>query len=300
MSTHPSDNVPEHSQRSPLDYTAMIEQAKQSLKQFWFKLSTTFLLKNRQPLDPVAEKQRRLAEIGDYLRQVREHHGLSLSAIAQRTHIPESLLQSLESAELSALPEKVYIRATIKRVADVLGVDGTELADYLLIEEEIKENKPFFREIKLPHLQIRPIHLYFLYILLVILSVRGIANLLRQEAIEVQGDAIPTLSEEPSLVQKSPPTTQPVAAETSAEETNLAVDVQAAENCRVKIVVDGQTAFEGILAQGTKRTWKAKKQLTVRANDAGKITITINGKEPQLLGQPGQLQEITYKASPQS
>jgi hypothetical protein len=41
-------------------------------------------------------------------------------------------------------------------------------------------------------------------------------------------------------------------------------------------VADGQTQFQGILPEGTKRTWEAKQELFVKAGNAGGVLMAVN------------------------
>lgn len=43
----------------------------------------------------------------------------------------------------------------------------------------------------------------------------------------------------------------------------------------------------------------ANKELTVRAGNAGGVLIAVNKKEAKQLGQPGQVEEVTYTANKQ-
>ncbi|MDX2242760.1 MAG: DUF4115 domain-containing protein [Leptolyngbyaceae cyanobacterium bins.302] len=70
-----------------------------------------------------------LKQIGEYLLQVREKQSISLERVAKDTFIPLRLLTALEAGESDRLPEPVYIKGFIRRYADALGLDGTEIAD---------------------------------------------------------------------------------------------------------------------------------------------------------------------------
>lgn len=70
-----------------------------------------------------------LRQIGDYLRQVRETQSVSLEKVAKDTFIPLRLLNALEVGEVERLPEPIYIKGFIRRYADVLELDGAEIAD---------------------------------------------------------------------------------------------------------------------------------------------------------------------------
>jgi cytoskeletal protein RodZ len=277
----------------------MLAKGKVSINRLYHQIKYKLSFKRDNKGGLAEEMTDPLVEIGRYLRQTRLKKGLSLSAITDQTQIPLRLLEALEAGNRQPLPEAVYIRGMIKQFGDILGIDGTELSHDLPIEEKTaKKVSPF--KLRIPLLQLRPIHLYFLYILLVVFSVQSLAHLLRQNMLEIQGEQ--PLPQDSSLVQEkaTPQTTQPIVTQSPEAKASLVVAIEVKADCPVKVVIDGKTAFDGVLTQGTQKTWKAKESLTVRAEDAGKVTVTINDGQPRQLGKAGQLQEITYHAAPQS
>ena len=77
---------------------------------------------------------------------------------------------------------------------------------------------------------------------------------------------------------------------------NLSVKIELEDQSWLEVVVDGKTTFKGELPKGTNRTWSAKQELTLRTGNAGGVLVALNDQQAQKLGQPGQIQEITYKA----
>lgn len=69
-----------------------------------------------------------LEALGSLLRQTREARGLTLTEVANDTFIRCQYLQALEEADLSRLPEPVYVQGFLKRYADYLGLDGETLS----------------------------------------------------------------------------------------------------------------------------------------------------------------------------
>lgn len=70
----------------------------------------------------------RLREIGVYLSSVRQDQGLSLEEIASHTYIPLRILRAIETGDDHVLPEPVFVQGFIRRYADILGLDGTAIA----------------------------------------------------------------------------------------------------------------------------------------------------------------------------
>ena len=68
---------------------------------------------------------------GAVLRHAREEQGISLGDMAARSRLSVPQLKAIESESLDQLPEPVYVRAFIRGIASVLGVDAAPLvADY--------------------------------------------------------------------------------------------------------------------------------------------------------------------------
>ncbi len=67
--------------------------------------------------------------VGALLRQAREEAGLSLSAVASRSKIPERYLAMFEGDGGAALPEDVYAKIYLKAYGKFLGFDTTTLVD---------------------------------------------------------------------------------------------------------------------------------------------------------------------------
>ncbi len=72
-----------------------------------------------------------LRQIGMGLRQWREHYGLSIEELAASTQLQPRLIQAIEAGQIELLPESVYVRGMVKRYADRLGLNGTEIAKNL-------------------------------------------------------------------------------------------------------------------------------------------------------------------------
>jgi len=69
-----------------------------------------------------------MKELGDLLRIEREKQGLSLDEVHDSTKISKSALRSLEAGTAEDLPHPVYTKGFIKNYAELLGLDGDELA----------------------------------------------------------------------------------------------------------------------------------------------------------------------------
>jgi cytoskeletal protein RodZ len=245
-------------------------------------------------LDPQNKQRTKLSEIGVYLQKARLEQALSLDEIAQKTLIPRHRLEAIETGDLEALPEPIYIRWLIKQFADSLALDGETISRRF----PTKVNN-FFGGTKLslslPSIQIRPIHLYFLYLLLVIGSVQTISQVLQKSVLQSNRLPPPSLPQQQIVQPKTSPI-RPVANQTSNNQ-QVVVEVKLKDDCWMRVVVDGKTEFEGVLPQGSHRTWQANRELTVRAGNAGGVYVAVNNANAKQLGKPGKVEEVTYTAN---
>jgi cytoskeleton protein RodZ len=65
-----------------------------------------------------------MLEIGNSLRQAREHRGLSYANVEAATLIPARYLQAIEAEQFDRLPEGLYRRSFLREYAEYLGLDG--------------------------------------------------------------------------------------------------------------------------------------------------------------------------------
>lgn len=120
-----------------------------------------------------------LVEVAAYLRQCREVHGLSLEEMASKTLIQRRMLQALEEADVARLPEPVYVRGFIRRYASALGLKGEDVAEAYPIELGVRRSAGN----GLPGLtgvQLRPMHLYLLYLGVIGLAINGLSSVMSQ------------------------------------------------------------------------------------------------------------------------
>lgn len=274
---------------------------KSLLKSYQAKLSKKHVPQAEQAC---AEK---LVELGAYLRQARQTQAISLEQVAAQTKIRPRLLNAIEQGRLEQLPEPVYIQGFIKRFAEALGLDGAELANAFPTGVVLRPANPSWRN--LPAAQLRPMHLYLLYIFLIICAVNGLSYLIDRSPTPNLGDA---KFEQPA--DRSPDSIQTGIAvapqsetsdslplnQTSLTNKSVQVSVTMKAQSWILVVSDGKTEFEGVLAEGTQRSWTANQQLTLRAGNAGGVLVALNNGEAKQLGTLGSVEEVTFKASADS
>jgi cytoskeletal protein RodZ len=251
------------------------------------------------------EQVEKLKELGSRLRQLRTEQSLPLEEVAARTRIQARLLNAIEEGRLDQLPEPVYIKGFIKRFADALGLNGAEFASDFPTGSAIQFIKPSWRH--LPAAQLRPIHLYLIYICLVIGAVSGLSLLVSRSATQVyeieeslqqaQQLPIPNNSQPTKSQQNTEPLKLAKVTQSIGDGKSVQVGITLKAQSWIRVVADGKTEFEGVLPEGTQRTWVANQKLIVRAGNAGGVMVEFNDESVKQLGAPGEVQEVTFAAN---
>lgn len=243
---------------------------------------------------------KKLKELGDYLREVRLHRGLTVAIVSQRTRIQERLIRAIESADIQELPEPIYIQALIHRIGDAVGVEGKTLAAAFPTQPNLRAIKPSWKPVRKPWM--RPFHLYLVYVGVMIGLVSGLSLVVRSpspQLTQTEGEpnvAATTPNSELTNSSSAQPAVQ--VAKPAPEPDKVTVTMKLEEASWVRIVADGDVQFEGTLTKGEERTWQADEELTVRAGNAGAVVVKINNAaEAKPLGDPGSVQTVTYQPS---
>ena len=82
------------------------------------------------------------ANVGGYLRALREYRGLSLAELSNRTRIRKAYLSALEDGDLSSLPSRPFATGYVRAYAQAVGVDG-DLAAARFKAESPDTSEPF-------------------------------------------------------------------------------------------------------------------------------------------------------------
>lgn len=261
--------------------------------------------KDKREFTNTSEQQRaeKLSEIGVQLRLKRQQQALSLGEVAVKTRIQQRLLQAIEEGQMDELPEPIYIQSFIKQYADTLGLNGQEMSNAFPPGYSRLSIKPSWRSLSGD--QLRPIHLYLLYIFIIICTVNGLSHMLSRSELQASSSDqeklfFPAASKRDQFLPKQSEKLKSVSA-TPSVDSKISKPVQINVTLRaeswIRVVADGKTQFEGNLPAGTQRTWAAQQQLTVRAGNAGGVLVTFNQEEAKQMGNPGQVQEVTFAAN---
>ena len=93
----------------------------------------------KSDINHIANKKSALLNVGEFLREARQGRNLSVEDLSSSLRIGKEQLIALESGDESALPEKVFIRAMVRRIAEKLNLDTSFILEEL---NEKKDNEP--------------------------------------------------------------------------------------------------------------------------------------------------------------
>jgi len=251
----------------------------------------------------LAEK---LGELGAKLQQVREQKLMSLEQVAAKTMIQPRLLNAIEQGKLEQLPEPVYTQGFIRRFAEALGLDGAEFASAFPAKPGVQRRSPTWKQ--LPAAPLHPIHLYVLYVVLIVAAASGLSYLTNRSTPTTQPAPQSQAPTQAAATSKTPSQANAPSA-TGSEKTAtpaqkppvlpnqpLKVGVTLQQDSWMEVIADGKRQFEGVLPSGTKRTWTAKENLTVKAGNAGGVLVTYNDAQAKPMGANGAVEELTIRA----
>jgi len=273
-----------------------------------------------------------LREIGAYLRQLRQQQGRTIEEVATQIFIRPTLLQALEDANAEVLPEPVFVQGFIRRYGDALGVNGIEVASQFavtavavlpdpaaaeadrgngVVDKQTQHSLKVLSKAEPSSTSTRTKLAWLGGGVVAIAALVGIWSLARA------GWQLPTnwtvSLPTPSLPQSPPDTSDqspesappeptepvnitPAAAQPNSEEPSSAavtVQVQLTAPSWMRVTVDGETTFEGIMGSGEQETWSGDREVKLVAGNAGGIELSLNGSEPMPLGDSGDVMTLT-------
>ncbi|WP_228035499.1 helix-turn-helix domain-containing protein [Oculatella sp. LEGE 06141] len=275
-----------------------------------------------------------LKEIGSQLHQTREQQARPLEDIAAKTYIPLRLLRAIEEGQEKPLPEPVFIQGFIRRYAEALGLDGKALAQGFSIHapapsdlpQEVavssssaparraeprleKISRPEIREERRPDNPPQPFPIYIVPIAIAILLLGGLIYALSRPNNEPADTpaASPTVSNQAAGNTDPAPASSPVASPSPAasplvspspvSNAPVTVSLNLTGDSWLQITADGETQYEGILPQGTQRSWSADSSIIVVAGNAGAVLLSTNQGEAQPMGALGAVERVTVTAN---
>jgi cytoskeleton protein RodZ len=277
-----------------------------------------------------------MSELGAFLQRHREDRGLTLDEVEELTRIRRAYIEAIEAGDWGALPPGVYTRGLLRNYARALDVSQASVMRMYVKERPQEARLPEPQLISRPLVNEPRISLEFI-LAVVIMGVAVVMMLwiaqnyvlpaVRNAGGEMEGTppAASTVSAAvPGATSGTPgrptraagqagaatstrtPQTRPATVRSATRTptarptapAGLAVEIKATGNAWLRILSDGEPAFEGFLREGDAWQGQAKERVRIRMGNAGVTEVTLNGQPVGPLGKPGDVVEHEWRLGP--
>ena len=239
-----------------------------------------------------------MAGFGETLRQARAHKNVTLREAEAETRINRHHLAALEDEDFTALPPQIYTRGIVRKYASYLGLDAGKVLDmYREAAGVTRDVSPVqhvpteMPRVWVPNFAIVAFGVVLTAIVLawgysIWLSPPEIADEIAATSTTTSATtaantaARPTAPSAPTAEVTAPPATEQVrqggdTQNASAAQYQTGVGVAVTADATVKIEVDGQVKFEGVLGAGTETDLYVGTDFAITTSD-GAVTYIKN------------------------
>ena len=248
-----------------------------------------------------------MSGIGQRLIDAREARGLTAADVAKKLRIRTMFVDALEREDWRAVGDPIYARGFLKNYARLVGLDADRLAAEANEEISAGDARPAvsaFVPVQRDGIDSRdnranvlawivPITGVVAALLVALVVVNGIGLL--RGAGNVSAVA-PQPSPSPAPVPSASAADANAAGEEMAASQSAPVDLRIAvtQPCWLSVTVDGKRVLYSTLPTGSVREFRADREITLRAGNAGGVVATIDGKDIGSLGRVGQVEDRVF------
>lgn len=220
-----------------------------------------------------------IEDLGLYLKNIREERKVSLSQIAQELKTKPDFVQAIESNDFDKLPAPTYVKGFLRSYAKYLELDPDQIiAIYNKHYPNQSEQVLILKGKEIPRIGLKMGKSKFILwaslaaitILIVTLGTIRISRSLKSKNIRKK-QAKPTITKRAAEKTTPLPLTIPIS-------TPIRLTAQTADSVWMRVNSDGKLIFEGILAKGEEKTWRANKEFRLRIGNPAKLNLTVNGQ----------------------
>ena len=239
--------------------------------------------------------------IGDTLADARRQAGLTVTQVADRTRIRETIIRGIEQDDFSACGGDFYARGHIRSIASVVGIDPVPLIreydEAHGAPEAMRAADVFEPSTPLRIKERRSLNWSVAMILALLVIVGyGAYHLVSSSSSSSSSHgkaaaalAAPTRHPTPKPSSPSPTRTAPAS-------HDVIIHLSAVEDCWVYLTSDqgNNTIYSGVVSAGSTQTWKETQDVSLRLGNPAGVVLTVNGKKQS----PGTSQPVTLSLGP--
>ena len=239
--------------------------------------------------------------IGDTLADARRQAGLTVTQVADRTRIRETIIRGIEQDDFSACGGDFYARGHIRSIASVVGTDPVPLIreydEAHGAPEAMRAADVFEPSTPLRIKERRSLNWSVAMILALLVIVGyGAYHLVSSSSSSSSSHgkaaaalAAPTRHPTPKPSSPSPTRTAPAS-------HDVIIHLSAVEDCWVYLTSDqgNNTIYSGVVSAGSTQTWKETQDVSLRLGNPAGVVLTVNGKKQS----PGTSQPVTLTLGP--
>jgi cytoskeleton protein RodZ len=244
--------------------------------------------------------------IGGELRKAREHRGVPLREIAQRTKISVTALEAVERLDFSRLPGGIFGRAFVRAYAVEVGLDPDATVEAFVAEkvryererasararpEVTKDDREFLERQQRAMRALRTTAMVVGAVLLVGAVIAAVWWWSSMHAPAIETPAARTAADVLLPVEGSVPPPPATLGPAPAPE-GVVIELDATGDCWVQATADGLIVLSRLMRAGEHERLQAERELILDAGSAGELRWNLNGKPAKPLGRPGVHRQV--------
>ncbi|HIE35832.1 MAG TPA: helix-turn-helix domain-containing protein [Candidatus Omnitrophica bacterium] len=192
------------------------------------------------------------------LKEKRKKLKYTLEEVVEKTKLHPSVIKDIEETNLENI-NPTYLKGFIKIYASFLGVEVGDILEQLFPQES-KEIVVEEKKKKISSFEFKR-YVIFSFILIILVSLgyfsfRFFKNFILKKKI--------TKTQRPSFI---------------AKDSSLTISIFAKRTCFLKVKVDGDLFFEGVLEKGMQEGWQGVKEIELSVSDGSALLLEVNGKK---------------------
>ena len=236
--------------------------------------------------------------IGETLADARRQAGLTVTQVADRTRIRETIIRGIEQDDFSACGGDFYTRGHIRSIASVVGIDPVPLIseyDEAHGAPQAMRAADVFEPSKPLRIRERRSLNWSVAMILALLVIIGYGAYHLVSSSSSHGKAAAAALAAPTR-HPSPKPSSPSPTRTAPASNDVIIRLTAVEDCWVFLTSDqgNNTIYSGVIPAGSTQTWKETHAVSLRLGNPAGVVLTVNGKKQS----PGTSQPVTLTLGP--